>query len=148
MWALHRLRLRGRRLARFGDIFRNNCTKFGTATRNAAAHPAAGVAGTALQHQVLAHGMATAFGLAAIFDVAVLVLVITLLRDRKPVVPDSPAALSEDAIEIAATADSRQQQQARSTEALASRRRVVGTPGWSDYPPSSLPGRQRPPLLS
>ena len=75
---------------------------FGTATRNAAAHPAAGLSGTALQHQVLAHGMSTAFGLAAIFDVAVLVLVVTLLRDRKPAVPDTPAALVEE--EIAATA--------------------------------------------
>ncbi|HEY1670451.1 MAG TPA: MFS transporter [Trebonia sp.] len=45
---------------------------YGTATRNAAAHPAAGLSGVALQHHVLAHGMSTAFGLAAIFDVAVL----------------------------------------------------------------------------
>ncbi|HEX3516800.1 MAG TPA: hypothetical protein VHT26_22645, partial [Trebonia sp.] len=62
---------------------------YGTVTRNAAAHPAAGLSGVALQHQVLAHGMSTAFGLAAIFDVAVLVLVLTLLRPRKPAVPDS-----------------------------------------------------------
>jgi predicted MFS family arabinose efflux permease len=75
---------------------------YGTATRNAAAHPAAGLSGVALQHQVLAHGMSTAFGLAAIFDVAVLVLVLTLLRTRKPKVPDTPADLIED--EVAATA--------------------------------------------
>jgi EmrB/QacA subfamily drug resistance transporter len=75
---------------------------FGTATRNAAAHPAAGLTGTALQHQVLAHGMSTAFGLAAIFDVAVLVLVVALLRPRKSVVPDTPAGLVEE--EVAATA--------------------------------------------
>jgi EmrB/QacA subfamily drug resistance transporter len=78
---------------------------FGTATRNAAAHPAAGLAGTALQHQVLAHGMATAFGLAAIFDVAVLVLVVTLLRDRRPKVPDTPADLVEEEVAATATAD-------------------------------------------
>ncbi|HEY0938128.1 MAG TPA: MFS transporter [Trebonia sp.] len=74
---------------------------FGTATRSAAAHPA-GLTGTALQHQVLAHGMSTAFGLAAIFDVAALVLVVTLLRERKPAVPDTPADLAEE--EMAATA--------------------------------------------
>jgi EmrB/QacA subfamily drug resistance transporter len=73
---------------------------YGTATRSAAAHPA-GLSGVALQHQELAHGMATAFGLAAIFDVAVLVLVLTLLRVRKPAVPDTPADLAEE--EIAAT---------------------------------------------
>jgi hypothetical protein len=74
---------------------------YGTATRNAAAHPAAGLSGVVLQHQVLAHGMSTAFGLAAIFDVAVLVLV--LLRPRKPAaVPDTPAGLVND--EVAATA--------------------------------------------
>ena len=74
---------------------------YGSATRDAAAHPA-GLSGTALQHQVLAHGMSTAFGLAAIFDVAALVLVVTLLRPRKPAVPDTPADLVEE--EIAATA--------------------------------------------
>jgi hypothetical protein len=47
--------------------------------------------------------MSAAFGLAAIFDVAVLVLVVTLLRPRKPAVPDTPAGLS-DGEEIAATA--------------------------------------------
>jgi EmrB/QacA subfamily drug resistance transporter len=73
---------------------------YGTATRSAAAHPA-GLSGVALQHQELAHGMATAFGLAAIFDVAVLVLVLVLLRVRKPAVPDTPADLAEE--EIAAT---------------------------------------------
>jgi hypothetical protein len=46
--------------------------------------------------------MSTAFGLAAIFDVAVLVLVVTLLRERKPAVPDTPADLAEE--EVAATA--------------------------------------------
>jgi hypothetical protein len=56
----------------------------------------------ALQHQVLAHGMSTAFGLAAIFDVAVLVLVLTLLRPRKPAVPDTPADLADDSITAAA----------------------------------------------
>jgi len=78
---------------------------YGTATRNAAAHPAAGLSGVALQHQVLAHGMSTAFGLAAIFDVAVLVLVLTLLRARKPKVPDTPADLIEDEVTANAIGD-------------------------------------------
>ncbi|MDX6341896.1 MAG: hypothetical protein QOH87_2034 [Trebonia sp.] len=78
---------------------------YGTATRSAAAHPAGGLSGTALQHQVLAHGMSTAFGLAAIFDVAVLVLVLTLLRTRKPAVPDTPAALADDSVSAAAIGD-------------------------------------------
>jgi hypothetical protein len=78
---------------------------YGTATRSAAAHPAAGLSGVALQHQVLAHGMSTAFGLAAIFDVAVLILVLTLLRPRKPTVPDTPAALADDSVSAAAVPD-------------------------------------------
>ena len=55
---------------------------FGTATRNALSHPVAGLSATDFQHQVLAHGMSAAFGLAAIFDVVALVLIATLLRGR------------------------------------------------------------------
>src|ERR1700728_3601996 len=75
---------------------------YGTATRSAAAHPAAGLSSTAIQHQVLAHRMSTAFALAAIFDVAVLVLVVTLLRPRKPAVPDTLASLSDEEFEATA----------------------------------------------
>ncbi|HEX4833203.1 MAG TPA: MFS transporter [Trebonia sp.] len=53
---------------------------FGTASRNAAARPAAGLTGVARQHYALAHGMSAAFGLATLFDVATLVLVIFLFR--------------------------------------------------------------------
>ncbi len=74
---------------------------FGTATRHSLAHPAAGLPAAAFRRQALAHGMATAFLLAAIFDVAALVVIATLLRDRKPKVPDTPADIGE---EIAATA--------------------------------------------
>jgi EmrB/QacA subfamily drug resistance transporter len=74
---------------------------FGTATRDSQAHPVAGLSAAAFHQRVLAHGMSTAFLLAAIFDVAALVVIATLLRDRKPVVPDTPAGLDE---EIAATA--------------------------------------------
>jgi EmrB/QacA subfamily drug resistance transporter len=74
---------------------------YGTATRNSLAHPVAGLSAAASHARVLAHGMSTAFLLAAIFDLAALVLIALLLRDRKPVVPDTPALLDE---EIAATA--------------------------------------------
>jgi hypothetical protein len=36
---------------------------------------------------VLAHGISTSFGLAAIFDVVALLLIITLMRDRPAAVP-------------------------------------------------------------
>ena len=75
---------------------------FGTATRDSAAHPVAGLSAAAFHTRVLAHGMSTAFMLAAIFDVAALVLIALLLRDRKPKVPDTPAGLSDE--EVAATA--------------------------------------------
>jgi EmrB/QacA subfamily drug resistance transporter len=57
---------------------------FGTASRNAAAHPVAGLSAVAQQHHVLAHGMSTAFGLAAIFDVVTLLLIVTLMRGGRP----------------------------------------------------------------
>ncbi|HEX4087658.1 MAG TPA: MFS transporter [Trebonia sp.] len=64
---------------------------YGTATRSAAAHPVAGLSAVAQQHHILAHGMASAFALAAIFDVVTLVLFITVIRgrQRKVEVPDS-----------------------------------------------------------
>jgi predicted MFS family arabinose efflux permease len=69
---------------------------YGTAYRDAVAHPVAGLSAVAQQHHVLAHGMGTAFGLAAIFDVLTLVIVITLLRGRpKLTVPSSPASLAD-----------------------------------------------------
>ena len=74
---------------------------FGTATRDSLAHPVAGLSAAAFHTHVLAHGMSTAFTLAAAFDVAALVVIATLLRDRKPAVPDTPADLDE---EIAASA--------------------------------------------
>jgi hypothetical protein len=75
---------------------------FGTATRDAQAHPVAGLSAAAFHARVLAHGMSTAFLLAAIFDLAALVLIVLLLRERGPKVPDSPAGLTDD--EVAATA--------------------------------------------
>jgi hypothetical protein len=64
---------------------------YGTASRNALAHPAAGLPAAALHTRALSHGMSTAFGLAAIFDLAALLVIAFLLRERKPAVPDSAA---------------------------------------------------------
>jgi len=65
---------------------------YGTASRNAAAHPVAGLSALAEKHHVLAHGMSAAFGLAAIFDVVTLLLIVVLLRGRaRPSVTAAPA---------------------------------------------------------
>ena len=61
---------------------------FGTASRSALAHPAAGLSATDVRHQVLAHGMSAAFGVAALFDLATLLLIVLLLR------PSGPAAIA------------------------------------------------------
>jgi hypothetical protein len=69
---------------------------FGTARRTALAHPVAGQSAVAFQHQVLAHSMAEAFGLAAIFDAAALLLIAVLLRDR----PAGPALAPVESDEL------------------------------------------------
>jgi EmrB/QacA subfamily drug resistance transporter len=76
-------------------------TVYGSALRSSSAHPVAGLSAAAFHAHVLSHGMATAFGLAAIFDVAAFVVIAVLLRTRRTAVPDTPAALSDD--EVAAT---------------------------------------------
>jgi EmrB/QacA subfamily drug resistance transporter len=75
---------------------------YGTAIRDSQAHPVAGLSGAAFHAHVLAHGMSTAFTLAAIFDLAALVVIAALLRERKPAVPDTPEGLTDE--ELAATA--------------------------------------------
>jgi predicted MFS family arabinose efflux permease len=78
---------------------------FGTATRQAAAHPVAGLPAAAFHTHVLAHGMASAFTLAAIFDLAALVVIALLLRTRRPAVPDTPAALAGESLRVTAAED-------------------------------------------
>jgi EmrB/QacA subfamily drug resistance transporter len=56
-------------------------TVFGHATRAAMRHPAAGSA-TAQAHQILAHGLASAFTVAAIFDVCALLVIMVTIRMR------------------------------------------------------------------
>jgi EmrB/QacA subfamily drug resistance transporter len=69
---------------------------FGTASRDAAAHPLAGLTAIAQQHYALAHGMSAAFGLAALFDVVTLLLIIFLLRGTpRPAATAVPAPRRE-----------------------------------------------------
>jgi len=60
-------------------------TAFATATRNAIRHPAAHLSSLAqAPQQVIVHGMASAFTLAAVFDVLALLIVLLVIRDRAP----------------------------------------------------------------
>ena len=56
---------------------------YGTATRHAASHPLPGLGAAAQAQHVLAHGIATAFGFAALLDLASLLVIIALIRTRK-----------------------------------------------------------------
>jgi len=59
---------------------------FGTASRHAASHPVAGlnpVAALAQSQHALAHGIATAFGFAALLDVCCLLVIVTMVRSRR-----------------------------------------------------------------
>jgi EmrB/QacA subfamily drug resistance transporter len=64
-------------------------TVFATATRNAAARPAGHLSAlaqahsAALQASATVHGMSSAFTLAAVFDLAALLIVVTVIRDRR-----------------------------------------------------------------
>jgi EmrB/QacA subfamily drug resistance transporter len=57
-------------------------TVFATASRNAAARAAPGLPALAQAHSAAVHGMASAFTLAAVFDVAALLIVLTVVRAR------------------------------------------------------------------
>jgi EmrB/QacA subfamily drug resistance transporter len=57
---------------------------FGTASRNAGHQPVPGLTAAAQAQHALAHGMAAAFGLAAILDAASLLVIVALIRTRKP----------------------------------------------------------------
>jgi hypothetical protein len=53
---------------------------YGTASRHAASHPLAGLTQVAQSQHVVTHGIATAFGFAAILNVCSLLVIITLIR--------------------------------------------------------------------
>ncbi len=57
-------------------------TVFGTASRNAAAHPVAGAGPLEQAHHVLTHGTASAFAVATIFDVCALLVILVAVRGR------------------------------------------------------------------
>ena len=67
---------------------------YGTASRNAAAHPLPGLANAAQAQHVLTHGIAAAFGFAAILAAASLLVIVTLIRTRK-LTPDRVPARQE-----------------------------------------------------
>jgi EmrB/QacA subfamily drug resistance transporter len=64
---------------------------FGTASRHAASHPLAGLNALAQSQQALTHGIATAFGFAALLDVASLVVIVTMIRSRRLTPAPAPA---------------------------------------------------------
>jgi hypothetical protein len=72
---------------------------YGTATRGDLRHPQAGLSALAQARRVQAHGTATAFLLAAIFDLVALTVIAVLIRSRTPVVPPPrPAEAEEEAL--------------------------------------------------
>jgi predicted MFS family arabinose efflux permease len=75
---------------------------FGTASRDSLRHPAASLSAAAEHARVLSHGMATAFFVATLFDVAALAVIALLLRPLRAAVPDTPAGLAEAETTISA----------------------------------------------
>jgi EmrB/QacA subfamily drug resistance transporter len=71
---------------------------FGTASRTAQQHLLPGLTAAAQGQHVLAHGMATAFGLAAIFNVASLLVIVALIRARKLAPQPAEVRVEEPAI--------------------------------------------------
>ncbi len=68
-------------------------TAFSSAIRNSAGHQAARLGSLAQAHQqAVVHGMASAFTLAAVFDVLALLIVLLVIRDRAPQREELPAA--------------------------------------------------------
>jgi EmrB/QacA subfamily drug resistance transporter len=72
---------------------------YGTSYRDAARHPLAGATPLTEAHRLQAHATATAFLLAAIFDVVSLIVIALLIRTRTPAVPPPrPAEAEEEAV--------------------------------------------------
>ena len=64
---------------------------FGTASRHAASHPLAGLTALAQSQHALTHGIAAAFGFAALLDVASLLVIVTMIRSRRIAPAPAPA---------------------------------------------------------
>jgi EmrB/QacA subfamily drug resistance transporter len=71
---------------------------YGSASRNAASHLVPGLAPVAQAHDVLTHGVAAAFGFAALLAACSLLVIITLIRTAKPAPERAPAPEQEKAI--------------------------------------------------
>jgi EmrB/QacA subfamily drug resistance transporter len=72
---------------------------YGTSYRDAARHPLPGAGAVAQAHHLQSHATATAFGLAAIFDLVALIVIAVLIRSRTPVLPPPrPAEAEEEAL--------------------------------------------------
>ena len=69
---------------------------YGTATRHAASHPVAGLTQFAQSQHVITHGMATAFGFAAILNVCSLLVIVTLIRTRKLAPAAAPVSKQQE----------------------------------------------------
>jgi hypothetical protein len=67
---------------------------FGTASRHAASHPLAGLnplTALAQSQHALTHGIAAAFGFAALLDVASLLVIVTMIKSRRIAPAPAPA---------------------------------------------------------
>jgi EmrB/QacA subfamily drug resistance transporter len=71
---------------------------YGTASRDASRHPLPGLTAAAQERHVLAHGMASAFGLSAILSACSLLLIIALIRTRRLVPERATVREQEPAI--------------------------------------------------
>ena len=69
---------------------------YGTASRHAASHPLAGLTPFAQSQHVITHGMAAAFGFAAILNVCSLLVIVTLNRTRKLAPAGVPASKPQE----------------------------------------------------
>jgi len=67
-------------------------TAFSSASRNAARHQVTHLAPLVQAHQIVVHGMASAFTLAAIFDICALLVVLAIIRGRATRPAPAPAA--------------------------------------------------------
>jgi MFS family permease len=64
---------------------------YGTASRHAASHPLVGLTSFAQSQHAITHGIAAAFGFAAILDVCSLLVIITLIRTKRLAPAPAPA---------------------------------------------------------
>jgi MFS family permease len=76
-------------------------TVYGTASRAAASHPLAGASAAAQVLHARVHGMASAFTVAAIFDLVALLVVAVVIRIANPGQPDRRAGSDRERAEIA-----------------------------------------------